>query len=190
MRIITGTARGKRLDAPEGFGTRPIMDAQKEMLFSVLGERAVPAVVFDLFAGSGGLGLEALSRGAGFAMFVERDREALSCLRSNIGRCGFEERCKVAPVDAFRVALSDPSDPAGLVFVDPPFPCFERQRDRLEALLVKLGSAPAVAEGATVVWRMPEEAAEVGIPPTLRPADRREVGKSVFLLFEKQSSQA
>jgi 16S rRNA (guanine966-N2)-methyltransferase len=190
MRIITGTARGRQLDVPEGKGTRPIMDAQKEMLFSVLRARAAAGAVFDLFAGSGGLGLEALSRGAGFAMFVERDREALACLRANIERCGFEERSKVVPVDAFRVALSDPSKAAALVFVDPPFPCFFRERERLEALLGKLAAGPAVAPGATIVWRMPDEAKEVAVPAGLRETDRRESGKSLFLLLEKQSSQA
>jgi 16S rRNA (guanine966-N2)-methyltransferase len=189
MRIITGTARGRRLEAPEGFGTRPIMDAQKEMLFSVLGRKAAARVVFDLFAGSGGLGLEALSRGAGFALFVERDREALACLRRNIERCGFSEQSKVAPIDAFRIALSDPARAAGLVFVDPPFPCFERDRARLERLLEKVAAGPAVAPGALIVWRMPEEAEAVTPPAALAEIDRRAAGKSLILIYEKQSSQ-
>ena len=161
MRIITGTARGRRLEAPEGYGTRPILDAQKEMLFSVLGERAPPEFVFDLFAGSGGLGLEALSRGAGFALFVERDREALACLRANIERCGFSDRSKVAPVDAFRVTLSDPSRPPRSSSSTRRSRASRRERARLEALLAKLATAPAVASGATIVWRMPEEAENV-----------------------------
>lgn len=186
MRIITGSARGRRLSAPEGRGTRPILDTQKEMLFSVLGKRAVVPVAFDLFAGSGGLGLEALSRGAGEVMFVERDREALACLRENIDRCGFADRSRVVPIDAFRVAVSDPSRPADLVFVDPPFPCFDRERDRLEALLAKLVSGPAVARGAIVVWRLPERVVNVPVPEALAEIDRRESGKSIFLLYEKR----
>jgi 16S rRNA (guanine966-N2)-methyltransferase len=190
MRIITGSARGRRLAAPEGLGTRPILDAQKEMLFNVLREQATPSMVLDLFAGSGGLGLEALSRGAGFALFVERDRVALACLRANIEACGFRGQSRVVPVDAFRVALSDPARPAGLVFVDPPFPCFDRERGRLESLLRKLATAPAVAEGATIVWRMPEEARDVATPPGLTIADRRSGGRSTFVLLRKESSQA
>jgi 16S rRNA (guanine(966)-N(2))-methyltransferase RsmD len=189
MRIITGTARGRRLEAPGGFSTRPILDAQKEMLFDVLGERAAPDFVIDLFAGSGGLGLEALSRGAGSALFVERDREALDCLRRNIERCGFSERSRIAPVDAFRVALSDPARAAGLVFVDAPFPCFEngRERGRLEALLARLAAAPAVAPGATIVWRMPEESDPIPPPRGLVETDRRDAGRSVVLLYAKTS---
>jgi 16S rRNA (guanine(966)-N(2))-methyltransferase RsmD len=187
MRIITGSARGLRLEAPEGLGTRPILDAQKEMLFNVLQERAAADFVIDLFAGSGGLGLEALSRGAASALFVERDREALRCLRANVGRCGFAERSRIVPVDAFRVALTDPSRRASLVFVDPPFPCFERDRERLEGLLRKLAGAAAVAPGATIVWRMPGEAREVAIPTGLVERDRRSAGRSVFLILEKMN---
>jgi 16S rRNA (guanine966-N2)-methyltransferase len=189
MRIITGSARGRHLEAPEGFGTRPILDAQKEMLFDVLGERAAADFVVDLFAGSGGLGLEALSRGAGSALFVERDREALECLRRNIEVCGFRARSRVAPVDAFRVSLSDPSRPAGLVFVDAPFPCFgqERERARLEALLAKIATAPAVAPGAIVVWRMPVRTDPVAVPAALEEADRREAGRSLLILYAKTS---
>src|SRR5262245_31451098 len=190
MRIITGTARGRRLVAPEGHSTRPIMDAQKEMLFAVLGDRVETDVAFDLFAGSGGLGLEALSRGTGFVLFVERDREALACLRENIEHCGFADRSKVAPIDAFRIALSNPSNPAGLVFADPPFPCFDRDRARLESLLAKLAAGPAVREGATIVWRMPEKADPVAVPEGLAEFDRRAGGRSVLLFFEKKTSQA
>jgi 16S rRNA (guanine966-N2)-methyltransferase len=185
VRIITGSARGRPLDAPEGRGTRPILDAQKEMLFSVLQDRAAPPVVIDLFAGSGGLGLEALSRGAGRALFVERDREALRCLRANIERCGFADRARVAPIDAFRVALTDPAKPAGLVFADPPFHCFTRERARLEALLAKLAEGPAVAHGATIVWRHPAEEENVACPPGLVETDSRAAGKSVFVLYRK-----
>jgi 16S rRNA (guanine966-N2)-methyltransferase len=187
MRIITGSARGRRLDAPEGHGTRPMLDAQKEMLFSVLGGRAAPDVVLDLFAGSGGLGLEALSRGAGFALFVERDREALGCLRRNIERCGFEDKSRVIPVDAFRVVLTDPSSPAGLVFADPPFPCFEHDRDRLAALLRKIAAAPAVANDATIAWRMPAWLEEIPPPAGLVEVDRREAGRSTIVLLRKTS---
>jgi 16S rRNA (guanine966-N2)-methyltransferase len=189
MRIITGSARGRRLEAPEGLGTRPILDAQKETLFDVLGDRAKPDFVIDLFAGSGGLGLEALSRGAGSALFVERDREALQCLRRNIDHCGFSEKSRVAPIDAFRVALSDGAKPAGLVFVDAPFPCFRpgRERERLEALLAKIAAGPAVAPGATIVWRMPGEADPVAVPPGLAETDRREAGRSVIVLYGKTS---
>jgi 16S rRNA (guanine966-N2)-methyltransferase len=189
MRIITGSARGRRLAAPEGHGTRPILDAQKEMLFNVLGARAGADAVIDLFAGSGGLGLEALSRGAGFALFVERDRQALACLRANVATCGFGDRCRIAPVDAFRVALGDPGRPASLVFADPPFPCFTGERARLTGLLERIANGPAVADGATIVWRMPEDAAEVRLPPGLVETDRRPSGRSVFLVLEKKSSQ-
>jgi 16S rRNA G966 N2-methylase RsmD len=85
--------------------------------------------------------------------------------------------------------LNDPSRQAGLVFVDAPFPCFrqERERARLEALLTKLALAPAVAPGATIVWRMPDESEPVGTPRGLAETDRREAGRSVILLYAKTS---
>ena len=89
-----------------------------------------------------------------------------------------------------RIALSDPATRAGLVFVDPPFPCFERERGNLARLLRRLADAPAIADGATIVWRMPEEAAEIAAPPGLVEVDRRAAGKSLFLIYRKQTSQA
>jgi hypothetical protein len=76
------------------------------------------------------------------------------------------------------------------VFVDPPFPCFARERARLEALLGKIASAPAVAGGATVVWRFPSDQEDVAAPPGLVERDRREAGRSTFVLYEKKTSQA
>jgi 16S rRNA G966 N2-methylase RsmD len=87
------------------------------------------------------------------------------------------------------VALSDASRQAGLVFVDAPFPCFRpgKERERLEALLAKIAAAPAIARGATVVWRMPSESDPVAVPPGLEETDRRDSGRSVLVLYAKTS---
>ncbi|MDH3194020.1 MAG: RsmD family RNA methyltransferase, partial [Acidimicrobiia bacterium] len=83
MRIIAGEAKGRRLKAPKDHGTRPMQDRIKEAVFSSLGSAVVGANVLDLYAGTGSMGLEALSRGASRAVFVERDRKALTVLRDN-----------------------------------------------------------------------------------------------------------
>lgn len=95
MRIIAGEARGRILKAPKGLDTRPTSDKIKGSLFNILGDRIYRAMVLDLYAGTGSLGLEAISRGARFAYFIERDGRAIASLNTNIENCGFFERTKV-----------------------------------------------------------------------------------------------
>jgi 16S rRNA (guanine966-N2)-methyltransferase len=133
MRIIAGEWGGRRLRTASGRSTRPTAERVREALFSVLGP-VEGAAVLDLFAGSGALGLEALSRGASKAVFVERDRSALVALRANIEALGLtKERVLVRPIDA-RVALRtarERRETYDLVFLDPPY----RQRAGLAGLL-------------------------------------------------------
>lgn len=126
MRIVAGAWRGRRLVAPPGRATRPTGDRVRQALFDMLmhapwGGRAVVegARVLDAFAGTGALGLEALSRGAAHATFMERDRAALVALRANIAACGAGDRVRVLAVDATRPPAADA--PCGLVFLDPPY---------------------------------------------------------------------
>jgi 16S rRNA (guanine(966)-N(2))-methyltransferase RsmD len=92
MRVIAGVARGVPLAAPRDRGTRPITDRVKETLFGILGERVLEARVVDLYAGSGAIGIEALSRGASHATFVERNRQAVGVIGSNLERTGLADR--------------------------------------------------------------------------------------------------
>jgi 16S rRNA (guanine966-N2)-methyltransferase len=122
-RIIAGEAGGRRLSVPPGEGVRPTSDRVKESLFSALGPgRLVGARVLDLYAGSGALGLEALSRGAARALLVERDATAVRAIRANIETLGFADRAivRVGPV-ATVLAGPPPDDPFDLVLLDPPY---------------------------------------------------------------------
>jgi 16S rRNA (guanine966-N2)-methyltransferase len=119
MRIIAGRWRGRKLIAPAGPATRPTSDRAREALFSMLASRLGSFEglrVADLFAGSGALGLEALSRGAAHCTFVERDRAALDSIRANIAAFGAE--ADIRPGDAAKVRLAGPFD---LAFLDPPY---------------------------------------------------------------------
>ena len=125
MRIIGGAWRGRRLIAPPGAATRPTSDRVRQALFDMLlhapwaGRKAVEgAVVLDAFAGTGALGLEALSRGAATATFLERDRAALAALRANVAACGAGARARALESDALRPR---PGAPSTLVFLDPPY---------------------------------------------------------------------
>ena len=123
MRVVAGTAKGRRLTAPRGERTRPTADRVKEALFSSLGPRLPGASVLDLFAGSGALGIEALSRGAAHATFVERDRRALSALRGNLEVTGLTERATVVADDVVRTLRdgAPPGAPYDVVCCDPPY---------------------------------------------------------------------
>ena len=124
MRIIAGSLRSRTLVAPAGLDTRPTSDRLRETLFNVLAGRMEGAIFVDLYAGSGAVGIEALSRGATQVTFVERAPAALKVLRSNLERLGLREGFKVnaASVQAFLKRLKPGPEPGiDLVFLDPPY---------------------------------------------------------------------
>lgn len=123
MRVIAGTARGRRLVAPEGPATRPTPDRVREATFNALGSlhAVIDATVLDLFAGSGALGIEALSRGAAHATFVDQDRAARAAVEQNLAATGLADRATVvaSPVDRFLAAAGDRR--WDLALIDPPY---------------------------------------------------------------------
>ena len=119
MRVIAGTAKGRILTPPRSPGTRPITDRAKESLFAVLGPDLAGQRFLDLFAGTGSVGIEALSRGCRHATFVERDVRALAGLRQNLELTHLAERAEVVRADVFAY-LRQPPVPSGIVFVAPP----------------------------------------------------------------------
>jgi len=121
MRIIAGEWRGRKIDAPAGQSTRPTADRTRETLFSMLVSRIgsfEELRVADLFAGSGALGFEALSRGAASATFIDLDRAAIDSIRANAARLGAADRVRVLPGSALALPKSDPFD---LILADPPY---------------------------------------------------------------------
>ncbi len=150
MRIVAGVWRGRILTAPPGMETRPTADRVRQALFDILLHAAWAgrsffenASVLDVFAGTGALGLEALSRGAARATFVEKARPALAALRANIAACRAEDRCLVLPVDALAVLDGDRAD---LVFLDPPY-----GQDLIAQGLTRLRVAGRVGPGSLIV---------------------------------------
>ncbi|MCB9915588.1 MAG: 16S rRNA (guanine(966)-N(2))-methyltransferase RsmD [Planctomycetes bacterium] len=141
MRIIAGELRGRAVEGPPGRGTRPMLDRVREALFSTLGPGIEGAWVLDLFAGSGSLGLEALSRGAAFARFVERDAGVVRVLAGNVASLGVEDRSEVVGGSAlgeaaWRAPAGQPARWADLVLLDPPYPWLadERRAELLRAV--------------------------------------------------------
>jgi len=122
VRIIAGEWRGRKLTAPKGEGTRPTADRARETLFAMLTSRLgdfAGLQVADLFAGSGALGLEALSRGAEQCLFVEQDRAAVDVIRANIAALGAQARCRVEVASVMQLRAAP--RPLDLILVDPPY---------------------------------------------------------------------
>jgi 16S rRNA (guanine(966)-N(2))-methyltransferase RsmD len=179
MRVIAGVARGVPLVVPRDRGTRPITDRVKETLFGILGDRVPDARVLDLYAGSGAIGIEALSRGATYATFVEKAPAALASLRANLERIGLGHLARVEASDVDRF-LRGPSDGAwDLVFLDPPY--------EVRAIVAPLRAVvPQLAPGATVVvkhfWR-----AEPPEVTGLVPARQRRFGETMLTFWEAEN---
>lgn len=184
-RVIAGSARGIRLVAP-GAGTRPLADRVKQTLFAMLEPQLADAVVLDLFAGSGAGGIEALSRGAGRAVFVERDAGAVRVIADNLRRTRLEERGRVVRADALRWladrAGAAPEAPFDVVLADPPYGDHELLARALELV------GPHVRAGGVVVakhfWREPP-------PPVtgLLASDReRRFGETALTFYRRQPS--
>lgn len=123
MRIIAGSARSVPLITPHGEETRPTTDKVKETLFNILQGYTSGSKILDLFAGSGQIGLEALSRGGEFAVFVERSEEAIKCIRENVKKTKFENKSYTMKMDASSAirALETEKKEFDLIFMDPPY---------------------------------------------------------------------
>lgn len=135
MRVVAGLAGGRRLWAPDGRRVRPTSERVREALFNALGSLDVleGATVLDLFAGTGALGIEALSRGATSAVFVDADPQAVRAVKDNLAVTGFGDRAKVVQADVFRFLADRPPEGVDVTFADPPYAFADW--DRLLALL-------------------------------------------------------
>ncbi len=177
MRVIAGAAKGRRLAGPKGDATRPMTDRVREALFSSLGAGVAGAEVVDLYAGTGSLGLEALSRGAASAVFVERGRGALAALRRNVAAVALGGEVVASDVSGY---LTGGGGPFHLAFVDPPYAVsLASLADVLRLLDHRL------APGATIVVHRRAGQPKPEAPPSWDPAAPRRYGDSVLYRYEK-----
>jgi 16S rRNA (guanine966-N2)-methyltransferase len=184
VRIIAGRHRGRRLAAPPGDATRPTADRVRQALFDMLrhapwaGRHAVEdARVLDAFAGTGALGLEALSRGAAHATFLETDRSALAALRANLVALGEAGRGTVLPADAARPPRAPL--PCTLLFLDPPY----GEEGLAPRALAALAAAGWVAPGALACLELGAGAAGEAPPPGFAPVAERAHGPARLLVL-------
>lgn len=161
MRIITGSARGKRLQTPEGLHTRPTSDRVKQSLFNIIQFDIEGRKVLDLFGGSGQLGLEAMSRGAASCVIVEGDRSAQKAIEANIRNCGFDRSCQLIKGDAFRFLERQKPGAYHLIFLDPPY-----GGELLNRAIAEICRIDILAEGGIMVC---ESAADDVVLPVQAP---------------------
>lgn len=156
MRIISGKGKGKRLTALSSKKTRPILDRVKESLFNILGDSILDSVVLDLFAGTGSLGIEALSRGAKRCLFVDNSTNAIRVIKKNLRDTGFLKKTVVLKINAFRLAgfLKNTHIKFDLMLVAPPYKLLDtdcRDRKRIFSLLDECVSREIINEKGVIV---------------------------------------
>jgi 16S rRNA (guanine966-N2)-methyltransferase len=118
LRISSGIVKNKKLKAPKTENFRAVQEVAKQAVFSIIGDKIIDAKCLDLFAGSGNLGLEALSRGAAHCTFIDENYDAIGCIRENVKKCGFEEKAEIERADAVKFAANT-KEKFDIIFVDP-----------------------------------------------------------------------
>lgn len=160
MRVISGSARGRRLKELQGMDTRPTTDKVKESMFNIIQFELEGRRVLDLFGGTGQLGLEALSRGAVHCTFVDQRRDAVALVRENAAVCGFQDRARVVQGDALSF-LASCGEKFDVIFLDPPY-----QTDLLERSMEAIARFDILNEHGIIVC---ESAADKVLPPLAPP---------------------
>jgi 16S rRNA (guanine966-N2)-methyltransferase len=188
LRVIAGTVRGRRLVAPPGDDIRPTKGIVREAVFSALDSRGaiVDAVVLDLYAGTGALGLEALSRGAARAVLVERDRRALDAIGTNLEHTGLGAQARVvrSDVTAFLAVAPPPEAPFDLVLADPPY---DATTAEIQTVLTRLGEPGWLSPGATISVERPVGTG-VTLPEGFRTGWERTFGDTLVVFVEATDS--
>jgi len=183
MRVISGTAKGRKLKPVPGDTTRPVTDRVKEAVFDILGANVRDARFLDLFAGTGGVGIEALSRGAREAVFVEKERPALETIRFNLERTRLSAGARVVRADVLAFLRGNPQA-FEYIYVAPP-----QYRELWLAVLRALDAQPAwlAGDGEIVVQIDPREHQEAALHH-FEPIDRRRYGSTLVVFYAHKAS--
>ncbi len=184
MRVISGLAKGRRLQMVPGDTTRPVPDRVKEALFNILGQDVVEARFLDLFAGSGAVGIEALSRGAARAVFLDRAPAAVRTIRANLQTTGMLPAAEVVQTDAFSWLKRNAAQQFDYVYVAPP-----QYQDLWSAALSALDQAPGIlAPDAWVIAQMhPKELRPLDLA-RLRLEDQRKYGSTLLAFYTAEEA--
>lgn len=179
MRVIAGSAKGIQLQAVPGSGTRPISDRVKEALFNIIGDEIIDAHVLDLFAGTGSVGIEALSRGAAASLFVEKQGKAVATIHANLQRTRLQTKARVVKGDVFRFLAGEPQ-PFDLIYIAPP-----QYRGLWRKTLLALEANPGwFGPGSLIIVQIFPKELEPLTLTSLCLADQRSYGSTLLCFYE------
>ena len=180
MRVITGTARGRKLGQLQGMDTRPTTDQVKESIFNIIQFDIEGRRVLDLFGGTGQLGIEALSRGAASCTFVDQRKEAVALIRSNLKLCQLSDRARVVQGEALSF-LSTVREQYHLVFLDPPY-----RTDLLENAIKKIAEIDMLTENGIIICESPADKVLPELPQPYRKGREYRYGKIKITVYRKE----
>ena len=180
MRVITGTARGRKLKTPAGYDIRPTTDNVKEALFNIIQFDVEGRRVLDLFAGTGQLGIECLSRGAASAVFMDQSREALRIVGENLKACGLQG--KLCQMDALRFLQQ--AESFDLIFVDPPY-----DANLYISVLKCINSVDILSEGGIIVCEPRSGESLPAMEPPYRKGKEYRYGKVKIAMYTKEGNR-
>lgn len=184
-RVIAGRAKGVRLKLVPGDSTRPIMDKVKEALFSILGNVVIETRLLDLFAGTGAVGIEALSRGAAWVTFLDINRAAITTIQDNLKATKLGEDAEVLRQDAFEFLQRTPVDPYEIIYIAPP-----QYKKMWQKALLLLDANPALLEpDALVIVQIDPHEKETLELKNLVAYDERVYGNTLLWFFEYQTPE-
>jgi 16S rRNA (guanine(966)-N(2))-methyltransferase RsmD len=183
LRVISGSAKGRRLKDVPGDTTRPVTDMVKESLFNILAGDVLDSTWWDLFAGTGAIGIEALSRGAEFVRFTDLNRLPVQVIRENVNLCGFGRQAEILRGDAFAMLASGASRRFGYIYVAPP-----QFKEMWSRALSLLDNNPVwLADGGAAIAQIhPREQADLALK-NLQLTDLRKYGSTLLLFYEQRA---
>lgn len=180
MRVITGTARGRKLGQLQGVETRPTTDQVKESIFNIIQFDIEGRRVLDLFAGTGQLGIEALSRGAASCTFVDQRKDAVGLVRANLKLCQLSDKARVVQGEALSF-LSTVREQYHLVFLDPPY-----QMDLLENAIKKIAEIDMLTENGIIICESPADKVLPELPHPYHKGREYRYGKIKITVYRKE----
>ncbi|HEX2997219.1 MAG TPA: 16S rRNA (guanine(966)-N(2))-methyltransferase RsmD [Anaerolineales bacterium] len=184
LRVISGKAKGRKLQSVPGDTTRPITDRVKEALFNILAGDVVDANWWDLFAGTGAVGIEALSRGAAFVRFSDSNRAPIETIKSNVEHCGFKSQAEIRKADAFTFLSSQPDRNFEYIYIAPP----QYQEMWSKALeLVDENIGWLSDDGWVIVQIAPKEYKSLTLE-TLEEFEQRKYGSTLLVFYERKET--
>ena len=185
LRVIAGSARGRKLKSVPGDTTRPVMDRVKEALFNILAGDVINSNWWDLFAGTGAIGIEALSRGASFVRFSDLNRAPIETIKENVEHCGFSQQSEIRKGDAFGMLTTQADRKFEYIYIAPP------QYQEMWVKTLKLTDEYTgwlADEGTVIVQIDPTEYQEIELN-NLEETEQRKYGSTLIIFYDRKSKE-